>query len=126
MSISSLLNITFILSLTLSNSYYVPLLGSIHDDKEYFCTKEDRQTTCTNETSHVCGWFANDRSCKTFPCASDYLNKCSACLDPLVVSVTYTSCPLTIQEYKKYKNLQSLAEVPYEKEKYKIRFLRNP
>lgn len=58
------------------------------------CTTDEKQAVlCAEIYQPVCGWFAENIRCIKWPCASTYSNRCFACQDENVGSVTEGECP---------------------------------
>ncbi len=59
-----------------------------------YCKPEQRQTNiCPTLYAPVCGWFNQSIQCVKYPCAQNFANYCSACLDPKVDYWTDGECP---------------------------------
>ena len=50
-------------------------------------------TLCTMDYKPVCGWFRENISCITYPCAQTFSNDCAACQSADVAYWTAGACP---------------------------------
>lgn len=61
-----------------------------------YCQASDRTVAnCSSDDQDpVCGWFDSQSvNCLTYPCASDYVNKCLACKDVRILYTVAGKCP---------------------------------
>jgi hypothetical protein len=61
-----------------------------------YCKPSDRRknNACPTIYSPVCGWFNSSTECLVYPCAANYSNSCTACINPIVSYWTIGECPI--------------------------------